>query len=229
MCAIAAMYAKQCRFLLKYQYFLNLILKLIQIFRTALSKSTLLWMNEQHWPWVEITRNWCVAWLTVRAGLKLETGAAGSISSGGAGSDLQQVRRVGLQTVQGHVATPGSKNGVAGLLLLLEKANSRGSKIGFLYVYIRDDHLHQHFHNEYAHKHHRHSGSFSFSHSDELHLSYFTTSVLTIPTDKTTAGFTHQVRVRAHCFQMWEEGRRLEKRLGQELDEVKEENKKKII
>lgn len=92
-------------------------------------------MNEQHWPWGEVTENCCVARLTVRAGLKLETGAAGSISSGGAGSDLQQVRRVGLQTVQGHVATPGSKNGVAGLLLLLEEANSRTAKL-YLYIYI---------------------------------------------------------------------------------------------
>lgn len=57
--------------------------------------------------------------LTVRAGLKLETGAAGSVAGGGARSDLQQVRRVGLQAVEGHVAAAGSEDGVAGLLLLL--------------------------------------------------------------------------------------------------------------
>lgn len=34
--------------------------------------------------------------LTVRAGLKLEAGTTGSVSSGGPGSDLQQVGSVGL-------------------------------------------------------------------------------------------------------------------------------------
>lgn len=57
--------------------------------------------------------------LTVGAGFKLETGAAGSIAGGGASSDLQQVRRVGLQAAEAHVAAAGSEDGVAGLLLLL--------------------------------------------------------------------------------------------------------------
>lgn len=65
------------------------------------------------------------AGLTVRAGLKLEAGAAGSISSSSASSDLQQVCSVGLQTVQSHVTTPGTENGVAGLLLLLRDIEQR--------------------------------------------------------------------------------------------------------
>lgn len=60
------------------------------------------------------------AGLTVRASLKLETGAAGSISCRSASSDLQQVCSIGLQTIQSHVTTPGTENGVAGLLLLLQ-------------------------------------------------------------------------------------------------------------
>lgn len=58
--------------------------------------------------------------LTVGTGLKLETGAAGSVSGSGAGSDLQQVGRVGLQPVQGHVTAPCTEDGVTGLLLLLQ-------------------------------------------------------------------------------------------------------------
>lgn len=57
--------------------------------------------------------------LTVRAGLKLERGTAGSISSSSARSDLKQVGSVWLQTVQGHVTTPSTEDGVAGLLLFL--------------------------------------------------------------------------------------------------------------
>lgn len=69
--------------------------------------------------------------LTVGAGFKLETGAAGSVAGGGASSDLQQVRRVGLQAVEGHVAATRSKDGVAGLLLLLPETITRArSEIG---------------------------------------------------------------------------------------------------
>lgn len=64
--------------------------------------------------------------LTVWAGLELEAGAAGSVAGGGAGSDLQQVGRVGLQTVQGHVTAAGAKDGVAGLLLLLCRRDEGG-------------------------------------------------------------------------------------------------------
>lgn len=63
--------------------------------------------------------------LTVGAGLELETGAAGSIPSSGASSDLQQVGSVGLQAIQSDVATPGTKDGVAGLLLLLQCKRQR--------------------------------------------------------------------------------------------------------
>lgn len=71
--------------------------------------------------------------LTVGAGLKLETGAAGSVAGGGASSDLQQVRRVGLQAAEGHVAAAGSEDGVAGLLLLLPEAvTSPRGRLGFL-------------------------------------------------------------------------------------------------
>lgn len=61
----------------------------------------------------------CAA-LTVRAGLKLHTGAAGSISSRSSSSDLQEVCSVGLQAIQSHITTTGTEDGVAGLLLLLE-------------------------------------------------------------------------------------------------------------
>lgn len=61
----------------------------------------------------------CAA-LTVGAGLKLHTGAAGSVSSSSSSSDLQEVCSVGLQAIQSHVTTTGTENGVAGLLLLLE-------------------------------------------------------------------------------------------------------------
>lgn len=79
--------------------------------------------------------------LTVGAGLKLETGAAGSVAGGGASSDLQQVRRVGLQAVEAHVAAAGSEDGVAGLLLLLpETVTSPGGRSGslvFMHVHRR--------------------------------------------------------------------------------------------
>lgn len=100
-------------------------------------------MNEQYWPCVESAQPTnqsnhifkskistikllLCAGLTVRASLKLETGAAGSISSSSASSDLQQVCSVGLQTIESHVTTPGTKNGVAGLLLLLEDITDKG-------------------------------------------------------------------------------------------------------
>ena len=76
--------------------------------------------------------------LTIGTGLKLETGAAGSISGSGAGSDLQQVGRVGLQPVQGHVTTPGTEDGVTGLLLLLQ--HNRRTREG-----INKELLHWHF------------------------------------------------------------------------------------
>lgn len=73
--------------------------------------------------------------LTVGAGLKLETGAAGSVAGGGASSDLQQVRRVGLQAVQGHVAAAGSQDGVAGLLLLLRKGGDKSERKIWLFSF----------------------------------------------------------------------------------------------
>lgn len=73
--------------------------------------------------------------LTVGAGLKLETGAAGSVAGGGASSDLQQVRRVGLQAVQGHVAAAGSEDGVAGLLLLLPRGGDKSKRKIWLFSF----------------------------------------------------------------------------------------------
>lgn len=72
------------------------------------------------WAFLFIYLFFVILELTVGTGLKLETGAAGSVSGSGAGSDLQQVGRVGLQPVQGHVTTPGTEDGVTGLLLLLQ-------------------------------------------------------------------------------------------------------------
>lgn len=73
--------------------------------------------------------------LTVGAGLKLETGAAGSVAGGGASSDLQKVRRVGLQAVQGHVAAAGSEDGVAGLLLLLPRGGDKSRRRSWLFSF----------------------------------------------------------------------------------------------
>lgn len=79
--------------------------------------------------------------LTVGASFKLETGAAGSVAGGGASSDLQQVRRVGLQAVEGHVAAAGSEDGVAGLLLLLPETvtspSGRSGSLVFMHVHRR--------------------------------------------------------------------------------------------
>lgn len=58
--------------------------------------------------------------LTVRAGLELDAGAAGSISSSSSSSDLQEVCSVGLQAIQSHITTTGTEDSVAGLLLLLD-------------------------------------------------------------------------------------------------------------
>lgn len=66
--------------------------------------------------------------LTVGAGLELERGAAGSVSGCCASSDLQQVGGVGLQTIQSHITTPSTKDGVAGLLLLLEEKPDKGRR-----------------------------------------------------------------------------------------------------
>lgn len=66
--------------------------------------------------------------LTVRACLELETGTAGSVSGCGASSDLQKVGSVGLQTIQSHVTTTSTEDGVAGLLLFLKERKDKGGK-----------------------------------------------------------------------------------------------------
>lgn len=73
----------------------------------------------------QLEKNPLHAKLTVRAGFKLEAGAAGSISSGSASSDLEQVGCVGFETIQGHITSPSSKNGIAGLLFFLEDSRKR--------------------------------------------------------------------------------------------------------
>lgn len=98
-------------------------------------------MFAQHFRYL-FRKNPFSAKLTVRAGFELEARAAGSISSSSASSDLEQVGRVGLQTIQGHITTPSSEDSVAGLLFFLEISRTQFEIQDlllcyiFLYIYI---------------------------------------------------------------------------------------------